>query len=763
MTLVHLSGFPRIGARRELKTLQEAYWRGDCDDAALASQARELRQRHWLLQRGAGVDHVAVGDFSLYDHVLDTLCLFDALPRRFGRVAATLTPTHYFEFGRGNAAQPAMAMKKWFDSNYHYLVPEWETGTRFHPDASALIEPWREARALGMQGKPSLLGPLSLLWLGRSLEAGFDRLSLLPALTTAYCALLAQLAAAGVDWVQLDEPVLALDLPPSWLAAASDCWRALCAAPLRLMLAGGFGDLSPYAGLINALPFAGLHLDLVRAPDQAAGFIADWPAGRVLSAGIVDGRNVWRTDLDAALTRLRALEADFGAAPWLAPSCSLLHCPVDLAQEIELPHDIKSWLAFAVQKLNELKTLQRGLRHGDTAIENELAGSRHACATRRAASHQPRLRQRLAALDGVTSRRASSYPQRALRQRERLGLPLLPTTTIGSFPQTADIRRARAAHRAGTLDEAGYRRAMESEIAHCIARQEALGLDMLVHGEAERNDMVEYFADGLSGFTRTQLGWVQSYGSRCVKPPILFGDVERPGPITVEWTRYAQSLSSRPVKGMLTGPVTLLQWSFVRDDLPRREVCRQIALALNDEIRELEAAGIAAIQLDEPALREGLPLRVDERGDYLDWAVEAFRLACRGIDDATQLHTHMCYAEFGDILPAITALDADVITIETSRSDMTLLDAFARFRYPNEIGPGVYDIHSPRAPEAEAMRALLQRALEVIPADRLWVNPDCGLKTRTWAEVEAALHTMIGVAHSCRQALVETGVTSPAE
>ncbi|WP_028535600.1 5-methyltetrahydropteroyltriglutamate--homocysteine S-methyltransferase [Paludibacterium yongneupense] len=753
MTLVHLSGFPRIGAKRELKTLLEAYWHGECDEAGLARQARELRQRHWLLQRGAGVDRVAVGDFSLYDHVLDNLRLLGALPRRFGFEASALSAAQYFELGRGNATQQAMAMKKWFDTNYHYLVPEWEADMHFHADASPLLEQWREAQALGIPAKPVLIGPLTLLWLGRSLEAGFDRLALLPALTSAYVELLGQLTAAGADWIQIDEPALVLDLPPDWVAAAGESWRALCASPARLMLASYFGPIDAHAGWINALPLAGLHLDLVRAPHQAAAFAANWPAGRVLSAGIIDGRNVWRADLDAVLAQVHALQSTFGTAPWLAPSCSLLHCPYDLAQEIDLAQDIKTWLAFSVQKLNELKTIQRGLQLGAAAIENELAGSRYACETRRRSLriHLPRVQAQVSALAADAPRRDSPYAQRAALQRERLALPLLPTTTIGSFPQTAAIRETRAAYRQGALGEAAYQEAMRREIASCIARQEAIGLDVLVHGEAERNDMVEYFAAALTGFAHTRLGWVQSYGSRCVKPPILFGDVERPAPITVEWARYAQSLTARPVKGMLTGPVTLLQWSFVRDDLPRAQVCRQIALALNAEILDLEAAGIAVIQVDEPALREGLPLRGDERPAYLDWAVAAFRLACRALADTTQVHTHMCYAEFSDILPAIAALDADVITIETSRSDMQLLEAFGNFSYPNEIGPGVYDIHSPRPPTAAAMRSLLDRARSVIPVERLWVNPDCGLKTRTWAEVEAALRTMVGVVRDVRR------------
>ncbi len=755
MTTLHLAGFPRIGAKRELKFLLESYWKHDIDETALLQGARELRQRHWLLQKGAGVALSPVGDFSLYDHVLDAQILVGAIPSRFGFDAATLTTTRYFELARGNHQQPALEMTKWFDTNYHYLVPEWEANTRFSPNPAPLLAQLAEARALGIKAKPVLVGPLTLLWLGKTKGGDFDRLSLLPALLACYAELLGALAQQGVEWVQLDEPALALDLPAAWLAAYAPAYETLSGAPLKVLLSTYFGSVAEHAALLKALPVAGLHLDLARAPEQLATFAEAWPAGKILSAGVVDGRNVWRHDLSASLDKLEPLRAALGDNLWLSASCSLLHSPFDLAAETSLDADVRPWLAFAVQKLNELKLLQRGLTQGRASIANELVGSDFARDQRRASPriHKPAVLQRLASLPEDADQRHSPFAERIAAQQAWLNLPLLPTTSIGSFPQTAAIRKARAAFKQNELTPAAYEQAMREEIELAIRRQEALDIDVLVHGEAERNDMVEYFGEQLDGFIFTRFGWVQSYGSRCVKPPIIYGDVARPQPMTVRWAVYAQSLTDRPVKGMLTGPVTILQWSFVRDDLPRREVCRQIALALNEEVLDLENAGIRVIQIDEPAIREGLPLKTSQQADYLAWAGEAFRLTSWKVDDATQIHTHMCYSEFGDILPQIAALDADVITIETSRSDMELLRDFGRFSYPNDIGPGVYDIHSPRIPSEAEISRLLEKALEVIPARRLWVNPDCGLKTRQWPEVEAALTAMVSVAKKLRTQL----------
>ncbi|MEQ6292107.1 5-methyltetrahydropteroyltriglutamate--homocysteine S-methyltransferase [Vogesella sp. GCM10023246] len=758
MSHIHLLGFPRIGAKRELKFLVEKFWKHEIDDAALQAGARELRQKHWLLQKGAGLDISPVGDFSLYDQVLDAQVLVGAIPRRFGFDAANLSSAQYFQLARGNQSQPALEMTKWFDSNYHYLVPEWHADTAFAANPAPLLAQIAEARALGINTKPVLIGPLTLLWLGKAKQAGLERLSLLPALLDAYRELLATLHAAGVEWVQIDEPILALDLPADWLQAFAPTYATLAASPLHLLLATYFGDVSAHAALLKALPVAGLHLDLVRAPQQLSAFTQGWPQDKVLSAGLIDGRNIWRADLDAVLQQAEALRAQLGDKLWLAPSCSLLHSPFDLAQEIKLDVDLKSWLAFAVQKVNELKLLKRGLQQGRDSIGNELAASNFAREQRRSNPriHRADVAQRLAALPAGSDQRASSYAVRAEVQASWLKLPLLPTTTIGSFPQTGEIRAARAAFKRGEIDAANYEAAMKAEIELVIRKQEALDIDVLVHGEAERNDMVEYFGEQLDGFAFTEYGWVQSYGSRCVKPPLIYGDVARPQPMTVSWAMYAQSLTPRPVKGMLTGPVTILQWSFVRNDLPRSAVCRQIALAINDEVLDLENAGIKVIQIDEPAVREGLPLKRGDWDAYLAWAGEAFRLSCAGVDDSTQIHTHMCYSEFGDILPAIAALDADVITIETSRSDMELLRDFGSFHYPNEIGPGVYDIHSPRIPAEHELENLLAKALDVIPARRLWVNPDCGLKTRGWPEVEAALQSMVNVTKRLRQQLTPT-------
>jgi 5-methyltetrahydropteroyltriglutamate--homocysteine methyltransferase len=767
---IHIPGFPRIGAARELKTALERHWRGELPAAALEQTGRTLRARHWALQRAAGLDCVTVGDFAYYDHVANHIQLLGCAPARFGFTpeqddlqryfamarGATDTSGHdgHADCGHGHACQhgAALEMTKWFDTNYHYLVPEFAPDTAFSLAAGRLLAEVAEARALGHPVKAVLLGPLTFLWLGKEKgEAPFDRLGLLERLLPVYGALLAQLKAAGADWVQIDEPILGLDLPPDWRNAFEPAYWQLSQAGAPLLLATYFSPLEENLGLACRLPVAGLHVDGVRAAHELTS-VADWlPGHKVLSVGIVDGRNVWRTDLDAALAVLRPLREKRSGPLWLSTSCSLLHVPFSLEQEAQLDGEVRSWLAFATEKLAELAVLRATLAGADTAAE--LAQSRAAVASRRASPrvHNAAVAARLASLAPGADRRASPFPRRQAVQRERLGLPAFPTTTIGSFPQTAAIRTARASHKRGELDTAAYERTMQVHIAEAVHRQEQLGLDVLVHGEAERNDMVEYFGEQLDGFAFTQHGWVQSYGSRCVKPPLIYGDVARPRPMTVAWTVYAQGLTARPMKGMLTGPVTILQWSFVRDDQPRATTARQIALAIRDEVADLEQAGIAVIQIDEPALREGLPLRRARWNDYLDWATGAFRLTAAVAADATQIHTHMCYAEFNDILPQIAAMDADVITIETSRSDMELLAGFGQFRYPNEIGPGVYDIHSPRVPDTQQMVRLLRKASAVIAPDQLWVNPDCGLKTRGWEETEAALRNMVAAARQLRE------------
>jgi 5-methyltetrahydropteroyltriglutamate--homocysteine methyltransferase len=747
----HNLGYPRIGARRELKLALEAHWRGEIDEAELRARGARLRAENWKTQRDAGLDLVPAGDFAWYDQVLTATLLVGALPARFGAAHPDLATA--FILARGRPGLAPLEMTKWFDTNYHYLVPELDARTRFRLHASWLTDEVREAQALGLPVKPVMVGPLTWLWLGKEKEPGFDRLALLPALAEVYRELLAELARLGVEWVQVDEPALAADLPGQWLATLEQTYSTLSGNGPKILLTPYFNSVAALAGRLKALPVGGLHLDLVRAPGQLETFLAGFPRDKVLSAGVVDGRNVWRSDLERAVQSLEPAHDALGERLWIAPSCSLLHSPLDLELEAGLDPELKRWLAFARQKLDEVVLIGRGLAEGRAAVAAELAASKAARASRAASprTRNPEVEKQVREVDSAAERRASPFPRRYAEQQRRLHLPAFPTTTIGSFPQTAAIRRARADRNAGQRTELEYQAAIRDEIADAVSRQERIGLDVLVHGEAERNDMVQYFAEQLEGCAVTAHGWVQSYGSRCVKPPIIHGDVSRPRPMTVEWTRHAQDLTAKPVKGMLTGPVTMLQWSFVRDDRPRAEVALQIALAIRAEVADLERAGIAVIQVDEPALREGLPLKRAERGDYLDWATRAFRVAANGAADATQIHTHMCYSEFNEILPAIAALDADVITIEASRSGMDLLDGFARFRYPNAIGPGIYDIHSPRVPDAGELERLLQRARAVIPDDRLWINPDCGLKTRGWEETEAALTNMVAAARALRK------------
>jgi 5-methyltetrahydropteroyltriglutamate--homocysteine methyltransferase len=753
MAISHNLGFARIGAARELKHALESFWRGDGNADQLESTAARLRRRHWVLQKEEGIDLLPVGDFSLYDHMLDMSVLLGAVPQRFGTAQGPSDLAHYFAMARGSAAQPALEMTKWFDTNYHYLVPELHPGQRFALCGERLFGQIAEAQLLGVRTKAVVVGPITFLYLSKARGQDFDRLELLAALLPVYEQLLSELRKQGVEWVQMDEPALALDLPPAWL-------EALSAAYTRLARAGGpacllstyFGDISRHAERLKALPVAGLHVDLVRAPGQLDSFLADYPEDKVLSAGFVDGRNVWRTDLVAALEPLERAQALLGERLWVAPSCSLLHCPVDLRQERKLDAELQGWLAFGAQKLGEVALLARALNSGRAAVLSGLDAATAALAARRASPriHDTATAERAANVRLRDLERGLPFERRQSLQRERFRLPVFPTTTIGSFPQTESIRAVRAAHKRGEVDIAAYETAIRKEIAHAVEKQEELGLDVLVHGEAERNDMVEYFGEQLRGFAFTEHGWVQSYGSRCVKPPIIYGDVSRPAPMTLRWFEYAQSLSAKPMKGMLTGPVTILQWSFVRDDQPRAATAKQIALAIRDEVLDLEAAGAGMIQIDEPALREGLPLARADWSAYLDWSVDAFRLSAAGVRDDTQIHTHMCYAEFNDILPAIAAMDADVITIETSRSDMELLRGFGEFRYANEIGPGVYDIHSPRVPRSEDIVSLLERACGVVDPRNLWVNPDCGLKTRAWRETESALQGMVAAARSLR-------------
>ena len=754
MVTAHILGYPRIGRRRELKFALEAYWRGETDNAQLARTGAGLRAENHRKQSGAGLRFITAGDFAFYDHVLNHAVLLGCPPGRFGFDPSRLSLREYFALARGSNNQPALEMTKWFDTNYHYLVPELAPDTRFEGGPQWYFEEIREAMQHSAPVKPVLLGPLTFLRLSKAVAAG-ERLEHMHALAGAYAGVLARLKAMGIEWVQMDEPALCGDLEPGWLDACHAAYAALRAAAPKLLLATYFGDAAHHRERIVRLPVDGIHLDLVCAPAQLEQWRAQLPSDWVLSAGIVDGRNVWRTDLRRALAVLRPLHDTLRARLWLAPSCSLLHVPVTLADEDRLDAEVRPWLAFADEKLHELRTLAAGLEEGEGAVSDALAASdrvqRERAANVRATNVS--VRARIASLDAAMFERARPYSARRAKQRARLQLPLLPTTTIGSFPQTPEVRRTRARFRRGEMGHLDYLEAMRREIRHAVASQEALGLDVLVHGEAERNDMVEFFAEQLWGYALTQHGWVQSYGSRCVKPPIIYGDVCRPEPMTVETTRYAQSLSTKPVKGMLTGPVTMLQWSFVRDDQPRETTAFQIALAIRDEVADLEQAGIAIIQIDEPALREGLPLMKSEWDAYLDWAVRAFRLASSVAVGETQIHTHMCYAEFNNILPAIAAMDADVVTIEASRSNMALLEAFREFRYPSEIGPGVYDVHAPHVPDADELEQRIARAAELIPVEQLWVNPDCGLKTRDWSETESALRNMVQAAQRIRARL----------
>jgi len=781
----HTLGYPRVGARRELKKATEAYWQGRLTRPELEIVARDLRRQHWFAQHSAGLDLIPSNDFSFYDHMLDTSCLFGNVPPRFGWPGSEVDLDTRFAIARGvrpghaaagegpaakcgctdpvpDAASPvathASEMTKWFDTNYHYIVPEFHADTRFALSSTKPFDEFAEALALGLKTKPVLTGPVTYLTLGKTIDdangtSRFNRFDLLERLLPVYLQTLKKLADLGAEWVQLDEPVFALDLSPAQRAALATTYAMLAAAEprLKILVASYFGGLRDNLPLFLSLPVAALHVDVTRAPREFDTVLREFPARKILSVGIVDGRNIWRHDYATTLPlvakAIRLLGPD---RVWLAPSCSLLHTPVTLRHETRLDPEIKAWLAFAEEKLAEVVAL-RDLAVGRAAPE-VLAANQATIAARRASPriHRAGVKARVATVRPADLDRASSFPARQAAQRARLRLAPFPTTTIGSFPQTDTVRAARARWKKGELNDAGYDAFLEQETAACVRFQDEIGLDVPVHGEFERNDMVEYFGEQLDGFAFTENGWVQSYGSRCVKPPIIYGDVTRPRPMTVRWSSFAQSLTTRPMKGMLTGPITVLQWSFVRDDQPRRDTAWQIALALRDEVLDLERAGIRIIQIDEPALREGLPLRREDWKHYLEWSVDAFRLTAAGVRDDTQIHTHMCYAEFNDIIEAIARLDADVITIETSRSNMELLDAFEAFRYPNEIGPGVYDIHSPRVPSVEEMVRLMHKAARVLPTENLWVNPDCGLKTRAWPEVKASLINMVAAARALR-------------
>ncbi|MGW3727476.1 5-methyltetrahydropteroyltriglutamate--homocysteine S-methyltransferase [Streptomyces sp. NPDC000851] len=752
-------GYPRQGQNRELKKAIEGYWKGRVTAHALRSTAAELRAANWRQLADAGIHEVPTGDFSYYDHVLDTTVMVGAIPERHRAAVAADTLDGYFAMARGTQDIAPLEMTKWFDTNYHYLVPELGPDTEFTADSAKQVAELKEALALGLTARPVLVGPVTYLLLAKpapGVAVGFEPLALLDRLLPAYAEVLADLRAAGAEWVQLDEPALVQDRTPAELNAAERAYRDLGALTDRpkLLVASYFDRLGDALPVLAKAPVDGLALDFTEAAAanlDALAAVGGLP-GKRLIAGVVNGRNIWVNDLEKSLATLGTL---LGLADRVdvAASCSLLHVPLDAATERDIEPQILRWLAFARQKTAEIVTLAKGLARGTDTIAAELAANRADLASRAGSpiTHDPAVRARTAAVTEADARRSQPYAERAAAQRAHLGLPLLPTTTIGSFPQTGELRTARADLRAGRIDTAGYEKRIKAEIQEVISFQEKTGLDVLVHGEPERNDMVQYFAEQLTGYLATQHGWVQSYGTRYVRPPILAGDISRPEPMTVRWTTYAQSLTEKPVKGMLTGPVTMLAWSFVRDDQPLGETARQVALALRDEVTDLEVAGSSVIQVDEPALRETLPLRAADHSGYLAWATKAFRLTTAGVRPDTQIHTHMCYAEFGDIVQAIDDLDADVISLEATRSHMQVARELAAHGYPREAGPGVYDIHSPRVPSPEEAAELLRTGLKAIPAERLWVNPDCGLKTRGWPETRASLENLVAAARTVRQ------------
>ncbi|UDG79896.1 5-methyltetrahydropteroyltriglutamate--homocysteine S-methyltransferase [Candidatus Steffania adelgidicola] len=751
--LSHTLGFPRVGLHRELKKAQESYWAGNISQKQLLETGRKLRVRHWQQQKDAGVDLLPVGDFAWYDHVLTTSLMLDNIPTRHRHSTHSSNIDTLFRIGRGIAptgeSTSASEMTKWFNTNYHYIVPEFSIEQQFCFGWSQLLDEVDEALTLGYRVKPVLLGPISYLWLGKVKGKNFDRLSLLQSMLPVYSYVLGELAKRGIIWVQIDEPALVLELPKTWCDAYRDAYESL-QGKVKLLLTTYFDSIGHHLNIITTLPIQGLHVDLVAGNDDLDKLDQKLPSHWLLSAGVINGRNVWRADLHKWFKQLHPIVKN--RELWIGSSCSLLHSPIDLSVETHLDNEVKSWLAFAQQKCTELGLLCTALNMPNDQNKSELIQYSLPIYARQHSIrvHNPEVKIRLEKITEADSQRNQPYAKRAPLQRARFNLPVFPTTTIGSFPQTSEIRSLRLKFKKGLLDSSRYHQGIREHIKQAILAQEELGIDVLVHGEAERNDMVEYFGEHLNGFVFTQNGWVQSYGSRCVKPPIIIGDISRPAPITLDWACYAQSLTKKPVKGMLTGPVTILCWSFPREDVSRKTIARQIALALRDEVTDLEQAGIGIIQIDEPALREGLPLKNSEWNNYLEWAVEAFRLHAAVAKDNTQIHTHMCYCEFNDIMNAIAALDADVITIETSRSDMELLKTFKEFDYPNEIGPGVYDIHSPNVPKEDWMLDLLSKAAQRIPPERLWVNPDCGLKTRGWLETRQALANMVSAAKKLR-------------
>lgn len=767
MLLTNNLGYPRVGAFRELKKANEAYWAKKISAEELLQAGLKIRESNWKTQKDAGIELIPSNDFSFYDQVLDLSLTVGAIPARYNSLLNKIDRQYnldlYFAMARGfqegGVDVTAMEMTKWFDTNYHYIVPEFVKDQEFKLTSEKFLSEYNEAKQSGIETKPVLIGPITYLLLGKEKEADFNRIDLIDRLLPVYEEILAKLADAGAKYVQIDEPFLALDIDDATKALYGKVFEKLAAAAkgIKLIVATYFEALGNNEDVAVNLPVHALHLDLVRGENQLDTILSKVPASLTLSLGVVEGRNIWKNDYENSLKKIKqAVDALGKDRVWIAPSSSLLHVPFDLDNENNeesLPAEVKNWLAFAKQKLAEVKDLAV-LAEGEVDAETQkrFEANKEAAESRRTSPliHRPEVKNRVSNITDEDAKRTSTFNARKEAQQAKFNLPGFATTTIGSFPQTKDVRKWRADLKKGAISQEEYDKEIAAETERTIRLQEDLDIDVLVHGEFERNDMVEYFGEQLAGYAFTQNGWVQSYGSRCVKPPIIFGDVYRPEDMTVRWSAYAQSLTNRPVKGMLTGPVTILQWSFVRNDQPRSTTTYQIALAILDEVQALEKAGIKIIQIDEPAIREGLPLRKADQQEYLDWAVRAFRVSSSNVDDDTQIHTHMCYSEFNDIIQDIAAMDADVITIETSRSQMELLDAFADFKYPNDIGPGVYDIHSPRVPSTEEMVNLLRKAKAVVPAEQLWVNPDCGLKTRAWPETKAALESMVEAAKILR-------------
>ena len=763
-------GFPRIGANRELKKAVESYWKKapsahsatetNFSVVDLQKAAAEIRAINWQKQKAAGIDFIPSNDFSFYDHILDAQALFGAVPDRFNFAGGNVDLDLYFAMARGAQASSgidvtAMEMTKWFDTNYHYIVAEFKKDQKFQISSSKIFDEYLEAKNLGIETRPVVIGPVTFLLLGKSVD-GSNKLDLLDNLLVAYRELFEKLAALGVKDVQIDEPCLVTDLSAEATKAYVAAYGQIkqFAGSIKLHLATYFDNLGDNLELAFSLGTSSVHIDLVRAPEQLDAALNVIKADQSLSLGLVDGRNIWINNFENSLNAAKKAVAKLGQnRVIISSSCSLIHTPVDLANETVLDAELKSWLSFATQKLDEISVISKAVFGGENEVKAALEANKAAIQNRKTSAriHNDSVKKRVAAITPDLINRKSDFATRKKVQNNHINLPILPTTTIGSFPQTKEVRKNRADFKAGKISEAEYNKFIEEETVRTIRFQEEIGLDVLVHGEFERNDMVEYFGEQLAGFFFTKNGWVQSYGSRCVKPPVIFGDVSRPTPMTVEWAKFAQSQTKQIMKGMLTGPITILQWSFVRDDQPRKETALQIAFAIRDEVCDLEKAGIKIIQIDEAALREGLPIRKANWATYLKRAVDAFRISASGVEDRTQIHTHMCYSEFNDIIAAIADMDADVISIETSRSQMELLNAFVNFKYPNEIGPGVYDIHSPRVPKKEEMKNLLQKALDVLKGDQIWVNPDCGLKTRDWPETKAALKEMVDAAKELRQ------------